>query len=471
MVISKLIPALLLAALVCANSALQAFSAQTVSAQSASAQPSSAPSGSAQASPPKSAQAPARSAQAPKKKSTPASAQSSPTDGLQEAETLLQNQQYAQAEEKLLIAVTSAAQNPQAWFDLGFAQSHLDKNWEAVASYQKAVELSPKWFEANLNLGVALARSGDVSSAVAVLTHAVELTPTSGGDEARGRAWLALAEAMEQAGGDPKGAAAAYDKALAFKAGGPELLVKAGMLLAKAGDAPGAELHFEKAAEAGDSTGMAQLINLMASQKRYNDAELWLSKYVAQNPQDSAARLQYARLLSSQDKKAEAVAALQASAKPYSPEIAQELVEIYLTNKQYKDAEATLRPLVEADPRDPQLHLRLGIALLYQLRYADAEAELARTVQLKSDMADAYIYLADAARENQHYELAIRSLDAHARLAPETPKTYFIRATSYDHLRLYKPAAENYKHFLAVSGGKYPEQEFQARHRLKAIEP
>lgn len=468
MVISKFIPALLLAALLYANSALQAASsAQSTPAKAPSAQTESEP-GTPLA---KSAQAPARFAQAPKKTSTAASAQSRPADGLQEAETLLQNQQYAQAEEKLLVAVTTAAQNPQAWFDLGFAQSHLDKNLEAVASYQKAVQLSPKWFEANLNLGVALARSGNASGAVPVLTHAVELTPTSGGDEARGRAWLALAEAMEQAGSAPKGAASAYDKALEFKAGGPEMQVKAGMLLEKAGDAAGAELHFQKAAEAGDSAGMAQLVNLMASQKRYHDAELWLSKYVAQNPQDSAARLQYARLLSSQGRKDDAVAALQASAKPYSPEIAQELVEIYLFNKRYKDAEAILRPLVEADPKDPQLHLRLGMALLYQLRYADAEAELTRTVQLKSDMADAYIYLADAARENQHYELAIRALDAHARLAPETPKTYFIRATSYDHLRLYKPAAENYKHFLAVSGGKYPEQEFQARHRLKAIEP
>jgi hypothetical protein len=36
---------------------------------------------------------------------------------------------------------------------------------------------------------------------------------------------------------------------------------------------------------------------------------------------------------------------------------------------------------------------------------------------------------------------------------------------------MYKPAAENYKLFLAAAGGKYPDQEFQARHRLKAIQP
>jgi len=47
----------------------------------------------------------------------------------------------------------------------------------------------------------------------------------------------------------------------------------------------------------------------------------------------------------------------------------------------------------------------------------------------------------------------------------------FLRATAYDSLRLYKPAATNYKLFLAAAAGKFPDQEFQARHRLKAIEP
>jgi hypothetical protein len=36
---------------------------------------------------------------------------------------------------------------------------------------------------------------------------------------------------------------------------------------------------------------------------------------------------------------------------------------------------------------------------------------------------------------------------------------------------MYKPAAANYKLFLGVAGGKFPDQEFQARHRLKAILP
>jgi tetratricopeptide (TPR) repeat protein len=113
----------------------------------------------------------------------------------------------------------------------------------------------------------------------------------------------------------------------------------------------------------------------------------------------------------------------------------------------------------------------LGVALLHQHQYPEAEAELVRAVQLKPDLADAYFDLAYAAQQNKHYELSLRALDARARSKPDTAGTYWLRATSYDSLGAYKPAAENYKLFLAASGGKSPEQEFQARHRLKAITP
>jgi Flp pilus assembly protein TadD len=166
-----------------------------------------------------------------------------------------------------------------------------------------------------------------------------------------------------------------------------------------------------------------------------------------------------------------AIATLQAAGQPVPPDVARELGDLYLANKRYKEAEAVLQPLVEKNQQDPQLRMALGIALLYQLKYAAAENELIKALQLKSDMADAYGYLADAARENKHYELAIRALDARTKFLPDTPRTYFLRATSYDNLRMYKPAVENYKRFLEVAGGKYPDQEFQARHRLKAIEP
>jgi tetratricopeptide (TPR) repeat protein len=402
------------------------------------------------------------------------SAKPQQADSLAEAEGLLQKQQYAEAEQKLTALLSEQAENPQAWFDLGFAQSHLNKTGEAVASYRKAAGLSPKWFEANLNLGVALAKSNDYAAATPVLQHAVTLKPTAGGNKAISKAWQSLAQVLEKT--DAKAAAAAYDKAVELDPSQTELTLDAGRVLQSANDLPGAEEHFKKSADSGDAQGMVMLINLLSQQKRYTEAEGWLTKYVAKNPQDSKARLQLGKFLASQGKSQEAIAVLQnqdqSNGQPSgNPEIDRELAELYLQTKQYAQAEPLFRGLSQTTTTDPDLHFGLGVAVLHQLKYAEAEREFIQTVKLKPDYGEAYGYLADAARENKHYELAIRALDARAKFLPEDARSYFIRATSFDNLHMFKPAAENYKKFLAIAAGKFPDQEFQARHRLKAIQP
>ena len=94
-----------------------------------------------------------------------------------------------------------------------------------------------------------------------------------------------------------------------------------------------------------------------------------------------------------------------------------------------------------------------------------------RAVQLKPDNGEAYGDLAFAASENKHYVLAVKALDARAKFLKEIPGTLFLRATSLDHLGDRVNAANTYRAFLAVSDGKFPDQEWQARHRLIAIDP
>jgi tetratricopeptide (TPR) repeat protein len=109
--------------------------------------------------------------------------------------------------------------------------------------------------------------------------------------------------------------------------------------------------------------------------------------------------------------------------------------------------------------------------LLHEKKFAQSEQELLKAVQLKPAFGPAYGDLAVAANENQDYVMAIRATDMRAKYMPEIPITYFLRATAYDHLHDAKHAAQYYHQFLDVAGGKYPDQEWQARHRLIAIEP
>jgi tetratricopeptide (TPR) repeat protein len=391
-------------------------------------------------------------------------------DALKDAESLLQKQQYSQAEEKLQALTATQAENPQAWFDLGFAQSHQGKTAEAIAAYKKATQLDTKWFEAQQNLGLTLAKWGDLTSAATALRTAVTLKPTVGGQQALAGAWISLAQVTEESA--PQESLAAYQKAAELDPANSEAQLGVARIAERAGNSTAAEQQYLKLAAAGNNDSIERLISLYLKQKRFADAESWLHKYISANPQNSAAQLQLGKLLAAEGKTQEAIATLEPlyKASP-SPKLARDLANLYLETKQYPAAADLLRPLISESPTDAQLHFDYGTALMHQLKYSEAQAVLLKAVQLKPNMVEAYFDLGYAAEQNKNYQLTIRALDTRAKLQPETPATLFLRATAYDNLRMYKPAAENYKLFLKAAAGKFPDQEFQARHRLKAILP
>lgn len=406
---------------------------------------------------------------APHPRPTP-SAEDHAADDLKDAEDLLQKQQYQQAEEKLQALVAKQNDNPQAWFDLGFAQARLGQTADSITSYRKATELSPKWFEAQQNLGLALAKSGDLPGAAAAFKIAVTLKPTTGGQQALSRAWLSLAQVTEES--QPQEALAAYQKAVELDPANSDAVLGAAKLAEHSGNLAAAEQQYLKLAESGNSEGIRRLVGLYIQQKRYADAETWLRKYMAANPGNMAAQIQLGKLLAAEGKTQDAIAALEpAYNSAPDPTLARELAALYLDAKQYDSAAKLLQGLVAQNPADAQLHLDYGQALVHLHKYPEAQTELLKALQQNSQLIDGYFDLAYSAQQNKNYELVIRVLDARAKFQPETPGTYFLRATAYDSLRMYKPAAENYKHFLAVAAGKFPDQEFQARHRLKAILP
>jgi tetratricopeptide (TPR) repeat protein len=397
-----------------------------------------------------------------------AAAQTRSADGLQQAESLLQKQQYDLAEKQLQVLSKSQPNNPQVWFDLGFAESHLGKNAEAIEAYKKAVELSPKWFEANLNLGLSLAKAGNSADAATALRTATELKPTTGRGHPLSNAWFSLAQVLEESA--PTEALVAYQKAVELNPAHIEAILGAGKLMESQGDTDGAEKQYVAAARMG-SGGVERLISLYLKQKRLPDAETWLRKYLAADPQNTAAQVQLGRILAAEGKTQDAISALETVNNSSSgPALSRELASLYLEAKQYDAATKILQDLLQKDPKDAQLHCNLGSALLHQRKYPEAEAELLEGLQINPRLYDAYWELAYSAQQNKHYELAIRALDVRAQRLPETSSTYWIRAVSYDSLGAFKPAAQNYKLFLAADAGKSPDEEFKAHHGLKAIE-
>jgi tetratricopeptide (TPR) repeat protein len=403
---------------------------------------------------------------------TKASEDEGPDPELSKAEELIQKQDYAGAESLLRKTVADDPTNYVAWFDLGFVANALGKTDDSIDAYRKSVAANPDVFESNLNLGLQLAKNGR-PDAEQFLRAATQLKPTSHAAEGQARAWISLGHVIEAS--KPDQAIAAYRQADILQPKDPEPHLAAGLLLEQQNKLADAESEYQQALaidpESVDAiTGLA---NIYMRGRRFPEAASELRKLVAAHPDLSPAHVQLGRVLAADQKYDDAIAELETAAKlaPTDASLQRDLTDLYATTGKNESAEAGYRALLASDPDDGDLHHELGQALLRQKKYSEAQQEFLTAVKLKPGLGAAYGDLAFAANENKDYALTIKALDARAKLLQEIPITYFLRATAYDHLRDVKQAVANYHLFLDGANGKYPDQEWQAKHRLIALEP
>ena len=391
---------------------------------------------------------------------------------LSQAEAAIEKKDYAAAQSVLHTFVEHNPTNYVAWFDLGFVENALGKVDESIAAYRKAVAANPSVFESNLNLGLQLAKTHQ-PDAVEFLRAATHLKPTSHETEGLYRAWLSLAQTIERS--TPEEALAAYQRAASLQPKEAEPHLYAGELFEQQNKFAEAEQEYKQALalDPRSSDATVGLVNIYVHGRRFPEAEDYLRRLVADNANSAPLHLQLGRVLAAEGKNDAAAAELQAGVRlaPKDEALQRELADLYVAAGKSDQAESAYRELLAAHPNDAELHRRLGEALLAEKKFPAAQKEFAAAVKLKPGLGEAYGGLAFAAGENKDYALAIKALDARAKLLPEVAITYFMRGSAYDHLHDFKDAAANYRLFLNSAHGKYPDQEWQAKHRLIAIEP
>jgi len=388
------------------------------------------------------------------------------------AEAAIEKKDYSAAEPLLRKSVEHDPSSYVAWFDLGFVENALGRVDDSITAYRKSVAAKPDVFESNLNLGLQLAKSAN-PDAEQYLRAATLLKPTSHPDEGRYRAWLSLGQMIEKS--KPEEALAAYERAATLQPTEAEPHLYAAELLEQENKFADAEREYKLALalDSGSADAIIGLANVYMRGSRFPEAEDYLRKLLAEHTDGAPIHIQLGRVLAAEGKTDAAIVELESGIKlsPGNDAVMRDLAELYTTSGKNDLAEAAYRALIAAHPSEAELHRRLGQALLRQKKFPEAEPEFIRALKIKPDLGVAYGDLAFAAGENKEYPLVIRALDARAKLLPEIPITYFMRASAYDHLRDFKNAAANYHLFLNTASGKYPDQEWQAQHRLIAIEP
>jgi predicted Zn-dependent protease len=404
----------------------------------------------------------------------PQQPQQQKSDPLEDVESAIEAKNYPLASSHLEIYLSAHPDDARALFDRGYvedAQGHSDA---AEGWYRKAIAADPKQFESRMALGLLLAAKGDAKDDDAAreqLQAASQLEPNPPNPGARAQADRALARLLRSS--DPTGARDALVDALKLTSETPADTVLAGEIAESAGDGEIAEQEYRKAIQSdpNSSDATAGLAHLLINQRRYQDAQPLVEAALHRDPDDPALNAQLASILNAEGKQADALGVLAKLHKlePNSPSVTSMLADADIQAGKLDEADALYQQLLAQSPNDPLLLDARGQILIRQQRYPEAIASFRKAVAARADDADAWSGIAFADSEAHQYQDELAALSMRSKYTAETAASLFLWATAYDNLHQSKAAADYYHRFLAAAQGKFPDQEWQAKHRLAAL--
>src|SRR5580704_6602244 len=386
---------------------------------------------------------------------------------------------------KLLTTLTEKSPNDaHLLYDLAFTQEALAETpaqtATAEATYRRAIAADPKFFDPHLALGLLLARNGKLTQAHAELLQATTLSPSSEPDNPalKARAFRALARIDQTT--NPATASDELLSALKLSPETPDDILLSGELAEASGDPTTAEAAYRRllAADPQNHDATAALTHLLLHQQKPDQAETLLTATLAKDPDNPTLNAQLASLYDKQGKTAQALPIVQKlhTAHPDDTALTRLLARLYALNQQYDEAAPLYAALVAGSPKDTTLLDDSADTLIHLKNYAEAEALLKRAVAdpaafpSKDDLGNAASHLAFAASANNDPVVTLQALTLRGTVLANSPSSLFLSATAHDKLHHIKQATDLYKQFLSVANGQFPDEEWEARHRLITLE-
>lgn len=389
------------------------------------------------------------------------------------AEDKIEAHDYTGARPLLAAALQKQPGNARALFDLGFIEDSTGQQDAAERDYAKAISADPRQFEARAALGLLYAQTDRPARALSELQTASTLEPASHDPRAKAQVWRSLAQL--QLASDPAAARQSLLKALQLTPGeeNPADLVLTGRIAEANEDPADAETAYRRAlsADPGSAGATAGLAHLLLHDKKPAEAEPLLQAALAKHPDDPALVAQLATALSAEGKDAEAVRNLEHlhQLQPNNANVNGMLADAYLRGGDPAKAVPLYAEAVQAEPTNAANLAGYGQSLIYTKQFAAAIPVLERAAAADSKSAEAWAGLAFAHSQLHQDEAVLQALAARQKITPDTAETLFLWATSYDNLHQSRQAADYYERFLAAAAGKYPNEEWQAKHRLVAL--
>jgi tetratricopeptide (TPR) repeat protein len=408
---------------------------------------------------------------------TTAQPQSTPEDPQRtEANAAIDRQDYPTALKLLTALAEKSPNDPHILYDLGFTQDALDQTSAAEASYRSAIAADPNFLEPHVALGLILARSGKLGDARAELDKAVTITTDN--PIVKARAYRALARIDQHT--RPVDASEELLAALKISPETSDDILLAGELAEASDDLPSAEASYRRvlAADPQNTAATAALTHILIRQNKLDQAESQLTAALEKSPDDPILNAQLAGLYDAQNKTAQAIPIVEKlhAANPQDANVTRLLARLYSRSNQFEKADPLYATLISTSPQDPTLLDDRADTLIHLHRFAEAETLLKRAVAQpeafpsKEDLGSAASHLAYASSVNNDPTTTLQAVEIRDKVLPQSPSSLFLAATAHDKLHQVKQAKDLYKQFLTVADGKFPDEEWEARHRLITLE-
>jgi Tfp pilus assembly protein PilF len=349
-----------------------------------------------------------------------------------------------------------------AHFNLAMAYSLLHRDPEGVAEYRKTLELKPGLYEAELNGGILLLRQKNPAEALPLLESAATKKP----QEFRPRYYLAEAQLQT---GDAAKAGESYQLALALDAKSAGAQLGMAQALVQEGKLAEAEPYFRQAAQIEPKYRDYLLELATLFEKGHQTAEA-MAIY-KEFPDNAPAQTRLGQMLLEAKQYTDALPGLEANfEKDPNPSNLMALAAAYVLTQQPAKALPLLDRAVAAEPGNYDTRMMYARALRDRKQFPAAARQFYEAAKLKPADARTWTEMGDMLYMTGDYPQSLAAFEQAAKLGENTAGNWFLRAIILDKLRQLKPAKEAYDHFLSLSQGKNPDQEFQARQRARIIQ-
>ena len=321
--------------------------------------------------------------------------------------TLIQLQRYQEALATYEKAIDIKPDYPQALYGQGKALFQLKKYQESLIAYDQAIQIQPNYLEAWTNRGFVLVRLKRYSEAIATVDKALQLK----NDEPqiwqlKGDIFIKISQYND--------AIKAYEQAINFQADNPELWYKKGLAFQNLKQYEEAITAYKKTVELKPDHESAwyNLGNCLVNLNRYEFALQAYDQAVQYNQNNSAAWLSRSNIL--------------------------------MTLRRYPEAIDSFTQVIKTNPQQYQAWYNRGWALHQVKRYGEAIESYKKAISLKSNDYLVWYNLGNTQYNLQKYQEAIASYNKATRYKPNHYESWYSKGNAWLNLQQYQQAIASY---------------------------